>query len=374
MDKTYSDPARKSWPFFLIFVLVGLGFLTPFVLQAMRDFRIAYKYQPTECQVMDRHSVVSTSSSQLGGHWYKTEHAHDEFTWNYTVAGQRYAAKGYDNHDGIMTGSQEMGNISVGTHMACWYDPSAPEKSVLVRNFQPRFYLGALIPGSFILLGGLLMRGVLRSKRQKVDVPVSQGEHLRYRLSTTLSTKGVMGCLGIMVLVLGMIIVLVLPKLSAGNITPSIFGGNEWLYIVCAVIEGFLIYHFARALRASKVADPIVEIDAEPLQPGQHAKLYLCQPGPAQLASFQVQIICEKIDQNGTKAAYMAVLLERKDMRLAGPEVFNETFSIPDDASPSAKTVQTATNWYVRVRSQFANGKPYDTDYAFRVHEAQDNP
>jgi hypothetical protein len=372
MEKAYSDPARKAWPFLLFFMLVGVGLLTPFVLQAIRDYRIANLYQQTECDVLDRHAIISTSSTHLGGSWYREEFAHDEFTWVYTVAGLRYTAEGYDNHDGIMAAPQGTGNISKGTHMACWYDPASPEDSVLARNFQPKFYLGALIPGSFILFGGLLLRGVLRRKRQKIQVAASKGEHLSYRLSTVLSTKGVMGCLGVLVLVVGMIIVLVLPKLSMGHFTPSIFEGNEWLYIFSAGIEGFLIYHFGRAMRAARVPDPIVEIDADPLQPGQNVRLYLLQSGPARLASFQVQIVCEETGPSGTRVIHKTVLVERKDLTLTSPEEFNETFNIPENASPSSKTVQTLTNWYVRVQRQFANGKPYDTDYPFRVLRAQD--
>ncbi len=362
MPKPYSDPLRKAWPFFALFVLVGLGLMTPFVLQAVRDYRIANLYRQTECRIEGERTVLSSSTSRLGGRWVTTEYSHKEFTWSYTVDRRQYTAEGYDNHDGIMADPQETGNISTGTRHECWYDPAKPEDSVLARNFRAKFYLGALIPGSFILIGGAFLRGAVRRKPQNVDVGVSKGDHLRVRLSPAMTTKGIAGWLGALILLLGTIIVLVLPRISEGE---------AWTYLICLGIEGFLIYHLVRAVRAARVPDPIVEIDDHPLGKGQTVQLYIRHPGPAQLAALQVQIVCEKIGQAGTRNAYEHRVLERNALQIATAEEFNEQFSIPAKASPSAKTVQTATAWYVRVRrkldGKLDNGVSYDTDYAFQV-------
>lgn len=354
---SYSDPARKAWPFFLLFVLVGVGFMMFFVVQAILDYRIARVYQQTQCEIIGERTFTSKSSSVLGGRWVESHHDHTVFRWTYEVQGRYYSAEGYDNHDGIMAEPEELSNIKKGDKHECWYDPAAPEKSVLVRRFYAKFYLGALIPGSFILFGGYFLRGALRRKPVKSDTFISQGERLRYRLSPAVSTQGVMGCLGVVILVLGLVIVLVLPNISA----------DVWLYLIGVGIEGFLIYHFARALGAARVPDPIVEIDNNPLAPGQTTPVYIRQQGPAGLALFQVQVICEKLGPNGTRVTYKHLLIDRSALQIEEAEEFTMNLTAPAKASPSIKTVQTATNWYVRIRRKLANSVSYDTDYPFSV-------
>lgn len=367
MPKPYSDPARKAWPFFALFVLVGIGLLTPFVLQGIRDYRIAKVYQPTEAEIMDERQVTSESSSRLGGTWVTNHYSHKEFTWSYRVKNRHYVAEGYDNHDGIMAEGQEMGNIAKGMKHECWYDPANPEKSVLVRKFRAKFYLGALIPGSFILIAGSMLVGTLRRKPMKTVVYVSEGERLPHRLSPVISTRGVIGCLGIAIVVLGLFILLVLPKINVGDVSPSLIGGKGWLYLICLGIEGFLVYHVWTKGRAAMVPDPLVELANEPLMPGQKTQLFIRQSGPASLALFEVQIVCETLGEKGIRVAYKHQIVQRGSMDIGSAEEFSETFSVPANAKPSAKTVQTAVTWNIRIRRKLTNGSSYDTDYSFRV-------
>jgi hypothetical protein len=369
MAKSTSDPARGAWPFLALFVLVGLGFLTPFVLQAIRDYRIAKVYQTVECKITARRTVTGSSSSRLGSSWVTHDYSHTEFTWNYRVNGQEYVAEGYDNHDGIMADPNEAGNLTEGVTVQGWFDPAAPEKSVLARNFQPKFYLGALIPGSFVLIGGTLLAGVLRRSPRKVKLGATKGERLGARLHPVLSTRGIMGCLGTMATVLALFIFLVLPKVGVASASPSLIGGKGWLYIFCLAIEGFLLYHLFRAVRASQIPDPIVEIDAESLHPGQTSRLFIRMPGPAKLTAIQVQVICEKTGRSGTRTAYKQRVLEKESVQIGLAEEFEESFAIPAKASKSSETVQTATHWCIRIRRKLANGISFDTDYPFGVGE-----
>lgn len=352
-------------------MLVGLGFMTPFVLQAIRDYRIAKVYRPVECEITGERTVTRSSSSQLGGRWYTRDDSHREFTWAYEINAHPYRGEGYDNHAGIMADPQETGNLYKGIKVQGWYDPAAPEKSVLVRHFRPKFYLGALIPGSFVLIAGMMLMGVLRRKPQRIKLNISEGERLKVRLQPAMSTKGIMGCLGMLVALLGLFMFLVLPRISISTVGPSLIGGKGWAYLVCLAIEGFLIYHLLRAFRASRVPDPIVEIEQESIAPGQTSRLYICQPGPAELTALEVAIVCEKVGQSGTRKAYKHVVFERQTLRIGTSEEFNETFSIPEKASPSAKTVQTATNWFIRIRRELPNAISYDTDYPFKVSARQ---
>ena len=161
--------------------MVGLGLMTPFALQAILDYRIACVYQQTECEILGERSFTMSHLSALGGRWMEAHHAHTVFRWAYQVQGKSFSAEDYDNHEGIMADDEEMPLLKKGDKHACWYDPAAPEKSVLVRRFRAKFYLGALIPGSFVLLGGFFLRGAFRRKPQQSDTFISQGEHRRGR-------------------------------------------------------------------------------------------------------------------------------------------------------------------------------------------------
>ena len=372
MAKRHSDPARKAWPFFLLFVLVGCGVMIFFIRQAVTDWRIARVYQKTECEITGRRLVTSTSTSDLNGRRNETQHSHTEFSWTYEVNGRRYTGEGYDGHDGKIIDEideKEMGKLDKGVKHECWYDPDAPEKSVLVRRFRAKFYLAALIPGVFILIGGTLLAGSLKRKPTQTAVYVSQGEKLRHRLSPVISTRGIMGCLGTMIVILALVIFLVLPGVSVSQSHFSLISGKMWLYLIALGIEGFLIYHFLRALQAARMPDPVVEIGDEPLAPGQTTQVYVRVPGPAFLAALQVQLLCERVGvgSGGTRAVHKHAIAERNALSVSSAEEIEDRISIPEKGPASNRTVQTVTTWCIRIRRQLVNGMSYDTDYPFRV-------
>lgn len=374
MVKRPTDSARsssKGWGFFVFIILIGLGAMTPFVLQAVRDYRIAFLYQPTECQVLGERTVSSSSTSRLGGTSYTTSSSHKEFSWAYVVDGTRYVADGYDNHDGIMAEGQEMGNIYAGVRMPCWYDPADPEKSVLVRHFRAKFYWGASVPGLFILLGGGFLRRSLRRRPDYADVRVGKGERLAYRLSPIISTRGAVGCLSTIIIVLALFIVFVLPGISFGDVTPSLLGGL-WPFLILGGIEVFLVYHWLRAMRAARVPDPVIEIDDHPLSPGQRTRLHFRLPGPAQLTSLKVSVLREKTDSRGTRISSQKVLFERENLNLAVAEEFDGKLVVPARAAASVKTLESVASWMVRVHRVLKSGVSYDTDYPFTVLAAED--
>jgi hypothetical protein len=368
-----APPSRSGWGFFVFIILIGLGAMTPFVLQAIRDYRIAYVYEPTECQVLGEKTVSSSSTSRLGGISYTNDSSHREFSWAYVVDGTRYVADGYDNHDGIMVEGQETGNVSAGVRMPCWYDPYDPEESVLVRHFRAKFYLGALVPGLFLFLGGYFLWRTLRRGRDYADVRVSKGRRLKVRLSPVLSTRGIFGCLTVVILVLGAFIVLVLPGVSFGDVTPSLLGGL-WPFLILGGIEAFLVYHWLRAMRAARVADAEIEIDDHPLSPGQQTRLHFRLPGPAQLALLKVSVLREKTDSRGTRTSGEKVLFERENINLAVAEEFDGKLAVSPRAAASLRTLQSVSSWMIRVHRVLKNGVSYDTDYPFTVLAVDDAP
>jgi hypothetical protein len=361
-----SEQARKGWPFFLLFVLVGLGMLVPFVLQAVRDYRIAWRYQPTDCQVLRAMTVSSSSTSRLGGTMYRTDASHQEFSWDYTIDATRYVAEGFDNHDGIMAEGRETSHIATGVRMTCWYDPADPQQSVLVRHFRAEFYLGALIPGFFILIGGGLLRRSLKRRPDYADVKVSHGEQLGFRLSPILSTRGIAGCLSIIILALAVVIFGVLPRISFGDVAPSLLGGL-WPFLILGAIEAFLIYHWMRAMRAAKVPDPVIEIGEHPLSRGQQTSIHFCQAGPIYLSSLKVVVLCERTDGKGTRTSNEKIVLERNDLDVVVAEQFDGKIAIAPRAAASVKTLQSVVSWMVRVHRVLKNGTRFETDYPFTV-------
>ena len=364
--------ARNGWPFFALFIFVGLGMLTPFALQAVRDYRIARAYQPVACHVLDRRTVNSSSRSKLGGTSYTNETAHTEFRWEYMVNGNRYVAEGYDNHDGILAEAQEMGNIYPGARLPCWYDPTDPERSVLARHFRAKFYIGALIPGLFILVGGSFLRRSLRRRPDYAEIRISKGDQLPVRLSPILSTRGIAGCLSIVILVLALIIFGILPMLRFGSVTPSLLDGF-WPYLILGALEVFLIYHWLRAMRASRVPDPLIEIGAHPLSRGQQTQVHFLQPGPVQLTSLKVVVLCERTDGLGTRTSNAKTLFERDNLDVVVAEQFDGSLVVPPRATGSVKSLQSVVSWMIRVHRVLKNGTSYETDYPFTVLAATDD-
>ena len=186
-------------------------------------------------------------------------------------------------------------------------------------------------------------------------------------LSPILSTRGIAGCLGTIITVLGLIIVFVLPGISVGDVAPSLLGGQVWLFLIAIAIEAFLIYHWLRAMRASRVPDPEVEIDDHPLSPGQQTRVHFCQPPCAQLVSLKVLVRCEKTGEKGTRTTSEKLLFECENLNLAVAEEFDGKLAVPARAAASVKTLQSATNWMIRVRRVLKSGTSYDTDYPFTV-------
>ena len=361
-----AEQARKGWPFFALFVLVGLGMTIPFILQGIRDYRIAFRYQPTECQVLGERTVSSSSTSRLGGTWYSTTSSHREFSWAYVVGGTRYVADGYDNHEGMMVEGQETGNVYPGVRMPCWYDPADPEKSVLARNFRAKFYLGALVPALFIVFPGWLLLRTVRPRQAYADVRVGRGQRLPFRLSPILSTRGIAGCLTVIIVALAAVMVFVLPRIAVGDVTPTLLGGL-WPFIIVGAIEAFLIYHWWRAMRAARRADAVIEIGHHPLAPGQATSLHLRLDGPGRLARIRVSVLLERDSGNGTRVSNEKVLFEREDVDLSAGLSFDGEIKVSPRASPSLKTLQSVASWLVRVQRVTPEGLSYDTDYPFTV-------
>lgn len=357
--------------FFALFVAVGLLALIPFGMQAVRDWRIAYVYQPAECEIIDHQLVESTTTFRWqGGGRTESRNSFPQFTFKYRVDGQMRLATGLDNHDGVMTSFEDWRYFTVGGKYPCWYDPASPDTAVLLRKTEWTFYLGALIPGLFILMGGHLMRRMLRSRRDAGLTAPGQGTRLRYRLTPVMSHRRLTGCLLIVILALAISLVGIWAA-PWSNRTTQIFSPMFWLFAVVAAMEFFVTYHFIRAIRATGNAEPQVELSAEPLQPSQTAAINILQGGPLHVADYRVELVCVEVSSSTRTPVRQTVIsigaLNLLDASEASARIFTADITIPSNARPSNRTVQSLRTWCIRVRRQVNDQTELVTDFPFRV-------
>ena len=371
------EPARKPprhdrrWMFFALFVMVGLLALIPFAMQAVRDYRIARVYEQTECEIVSHRMVDTTTFFRWsGGSRTEDRHSHPEFTFKYRAGGQVRIASGLDNHDGVMADFEDWRYFADGGTYPCWYDPADPDKAVLLRKTEWKFYLGALIPAFFILIGGNLMRLALRTKPDYGRGARWRGLRLRYRLAPTLSHQRLTGCL------LSIIIVLALALIGIWSApwdtrTTQILSPMFYLFAIVAGIEGFIMYHFIRAVRAVGAPEPEVEIDDEPLLPAQTTAINILQRGPLKARSYKVLLVCEEVSSD-TRTPVKTTIIEHDDLEIrdggdASARTFTANFTVPAKAKPSSRELQFIRTWNIRVQRKLDAKTELQTDFPFRV-------
>ena len=141
--------------FFALFALPFLGF---FVWQSYKDIRCFTTYKKTTCTILNKQMLQSSSD---GSTTYRPE-----FTFEFVDEFENVIqTKGYDNWDIYSSGyagkKKVLDRYQIGRSYPCWYDPQNPRNAVLERRIS-WMYLFALIPITFILVGGGLVYSALR--------------------------------------------------------------------------------------------------------------------------------------------------------------------------------------------------------------------
>lgn len=379
MTSNTPPPARKPkrqdnrWMFFALFVIVGLLGLIPFALQAVRDYRIARVYQPAECEIVSHRMVENTTLYRWGdGRETEERTLHPEFTFRFRAGGKNYTATGLDNHDGVTTPFEAWREFNDGGKRPCWYDPADPAKAVLLRRFEWKFYLGALIPGFFVLVCGNLMRRALSSKHDYGRGAMYRGLRLRYRLAPVLSHQKLTGCLLLVIIVLALVLVGVWAVPWHTHAT-QILSPMFYLFGGVLAAEVFMTWHFLRAVKARGVPEPEVEVDDEPLLPGQSTSLNVLQFGPLRARRYEVLVVCEEVS-TATRTPVKNVLIEQGDVEIrddteANARTLTATFTVPESARPSTRELQFIRTWSIRVRRKLDERTTLETDFPFRVLE-----
>ena len=363
--QTKADPSRRAWPLFVIAILIGLGTLVPCVLQSYRDVRITWFYRPATCAVISS-SFFTTTTTDSHQHVIASS-SHPQFTFQHQVDGRWYTAIGFDNMGGRTAHPAETLAFKTGQSYPCWYDPWNPGQAVLRRQVYKPFYLGFAIPVLFLLVGGTMLSRSLRPIAPLTLDGLGAGEALAVRLSPEITGRRAVGCLGATAVVFTAGVLAFFGYLIHSG---RLFSGDglTTLALFAAGIDAFVIYHLIRSIRGLGVPEPIVEIGHEPLRPGEQARVYVRQAGPARFEAFKVTLACETQGQKGSRRLYSHQLVNRKDVDIAPASNLTEsvTIDIPADAQASVKELQTIITWKIVVQRKAKFGEA-DRDFVFRV-------
>jgi Protein of unknown function (DUF3592) len=359
-----NDRARRAWPIFAIFFLIGVVSSIYVVRQGVRDYRVFHVYEPAQCTVIAKRVITSTSSAGSGRRNARTTSI-PELTFQHRLNGTLYTTVGYDNTGGRMASAADLVLYDVGKAYPCWYDPAYPEDAVLARRFRPVFYVAALIPLAFLLIGGNFLWLALGPKPAITITDAGRGEVLAVRLAPEVSRGAALGCLTVLLVVWSVgLLALALWAVRASRLDDFAF-----YLLLAAAAEAGLVRFTMSAARAMKVPDPIVEIDHEPVGRGQKLQVSIRQRGPARFDLFRVSLLCERQDQGGTAKEHGKVILLKKDLDIdqVTPLECVVDASIGSDTPPSDRTVQSRTTWKIVVKRAKKGILGLDREYVFRV-------
>ena len=146
---------------------------------------------------------------------------------------------------------------------------------------------------------------------------------------------------------------------------------NWWFFVLIAVAaEVGLVRFAASGIRAMKIPDPLVELDHEPLMPGDKMRVSIRQGGPARFDFFKVFVVCEQESKRGTPKERREQILMKKDLNL-GPVPIAHLMdtAIAGNASVSDATIQSFTTWKIVVKRARKGFVVLDREYVFRVVE-----
>ena len=156
--------AGCGFAFFGLFLLTGCGFLVLLMWTLLLDWRANNSYLPNSCVVLDKRLAVTTKELVVrvnGEGLNETETVpvyHPEIQIRYEVDGRKYEVWTYDAIARLSTdrAAQQaiVDSFQVGATYPCWYDPSRPDRAILVRGHAWGLYYLLIGPIMFLFVGG----------------------------------------------------------------------------------------------------------------------------------------------------------------------------------------------------------------------------
>ena len=345
----------------------------------------------------------------------------------YEVDGQKYATWTYDAA-GVYSSDREsqqaiLDDFRIGQTYPCWYDPHRPGTAVLVKGFSWFGPLIALIPLSFLLIGGGgLIYGLfhwgksaehraavaLRNQRRRerllrksgliadgfgaekfpnvprgVDISSSPGNTYPFRLPVSvLPAWKLLGLLAACLFWNGIVAAFITIAIQS-----FIDGDPEWAmtlftlpFLACGV---FLIFHLVRQfLVATGVGVTFVEVSAHPLTPGGRYRFLLHQAGRLRVDKLEAVLVCrEKTQyQQGTdtrtesQIVFEQVLFCKENFEVVRnkPLEAQESFEIPERVMHSFVADNNEVSWSIEVRGVVARWPDFTRTFPIVVRPHHD--
>jgi hypothetical protein len=126
-----------------------------------------------------------------------------------------------------------------------------------------------------------------------------------------------------------------------------------------------VLWSFIRQVAAIGLAETIVEVSTEPLQPGEMFRICVIQPGPAKLKSLRANLVCleerrHTVRNSQTKRTEARVeekqistenLVEATHLHVAAGDVWHEIreFTLPADTPVAGTKEGVSISWKVEV-------------------------
>jgi len=360
------DSPRAGCCFGAFFALFALPFLGFFVWQGYKDIRCFTTYKKATCTILNKQMLQSSSD---GSTTYRPE-----FTFEFVDEYENIIeTKGYDNWDVYSSGysgkKKVLDRYQIGQSYPCWYDPQNPRNAVLERRIS-WMYLFALIPITFILVGGGLVYSALRrggrgaspesralkdwkAKKPKPlqqELKIRPGQVLPIALSRENAKEPGVGCLIFSVVFI-----------AAGIVVYMQWANSLWGLALALCILGTIgtmlcLLTLANRRRLRKVQ---VEVNAAELIPGQKLECFVSLRGHTELNAVTVSLVCEEraTYRRGTdtitdkKRVVDEKLVEETEVQIDPLKPFGlrGQVDLPQNAMHTFKADRNEIAWFLRL-------------------------
>jgi hypothetical protein len=376
--------------FAVLFLLVwGAGFGAGGVLAlraAYRSFRLATAAVATTCRVQG--ASVETDNDEDGTEY----HARLRYTFNVDGNLLDGSAVIGGHHDGEAEAQAIASRYPPGTDVPCWFDPRDATNTSVEHDES---LVEALVKGAlgvvFVALPILILSwqfGLLRrwrefrtAKRRTSDdafealpLPAARraaGQTLPIALVSDSGADGGVALLVSALLWNGVSFPFFVFSLVAGQPLAAAF------LLIFVLVGAYLAWLAAKPYTRCLRKVPIVELEREPIAPGERIRVMLRQPGPVILTGIQVDYVCqERVTytvgtdfRTETRVLHEKSLLTDSYVQVTAQEPWCPTFEIavPEDLPGSFEAPHNFIEHQLRIRASIQKSPDLDETYTLLV-------
>lgn len=395
--------------FFGLFFLIGcVGLVAILAALIIPQWRANNEFVETTCVVRAK-TLAETRGDD--GLLYRPE-----ITIEYRVDGMPRQSTGYDicgtysnDRDAQLAALDQ---FDVGGQYRCWYDPLDPEKVALVRGYSAWTWLLLIVPGSFLLIGGVgfvyrawhwgksaerrsatgaspirLRPGHAEANGRSAfpaipspgDITNSPGTTLQFRLPTRRSDATRL------VLVVGVCLFwnAVAAVLVVDVVHRFVSGKPNWLetaVVAPLALAGLgLIYaSFRQLLIATGIGPTLLEISDHPLHPSGKYEVFLSQAGRLRFKSIKLSLVAteEVRYRQGTdtrtesRCVCQKSLFQRDHFEINSHEPLEARcdLELPPETMHSFKSANNSLEWSLVVDGKVAGWPDYQRAFPVVIY------